>query len=142
LQSDLEPKELATTRYLHEFMGEVMRLLSAHFEGQTTLNDLRIGNYIGLLSQHQSKATSNKNIAEALDIPPSTVSRIVKGFVEANWVTEYPHPEDGRKKLLHITPDHARADGFEKSFRIILNELLKQYDDGKLVHVCPEKKSF
>jgi DNA-binding MarR family transcriptional regulator len=142
LQNDLDSKELATTRYLHEFMGEVLRLLSVHFQGQTTLNDLRIGNYIGLLSQHQSKATSNKDIAEALGIPPSTVSRIVKDFVEAKWVAEDSHPEDGRKKLLSIALDHDRADGFEKSFRSIMNELLKQYDDGKLIHVCAEKKSF
>jgi DNA-binding MarR family transcriptional regulator len=142
LQTDLEPKELATTRYLHEFMGEVMRLLSVHFEGQTTLNDLRIGNYIGLLSQHQSTSPSNKDIAEALGIPPSTVSRIVKDFVDAKWVAEYPHPEDGRRKLLRINPDHDRVDGFEKSFRSILNELLGHYDDGRLIHVCAKKKSF
>jgi DNA-binding MarR family transcriptional regulator len=139
---ELTSKELATTRYLHEFMGEILRLLSTHFKGETTLNDLRIGSYIGLMSQHKSKLTSNKDIAETLDIPPSTVSRIVKDFIKQGWVVEYPHPEDGRKKLLSIVHNHEREDGFERSFRSILNELLQRYDEGRLINVPASKKSF
>ena len=136
MEKKLSRKELATTYYLHEFMGEVLRLLSLHFKGQTTLNHLRIGSYIGFLTFYKSNLTSNKDIADALDIPRSTVSRIVKDFIDEKWVMESPHPEDGRKKLLSIVPGHADEDRFERSFRAILNDLLQDYDDGKLVHVC------
>ena len=121
-----------TTHYLHAFVGDVLSLLSAHFSGQTTLNDLRIGNYIGLISQYEGRPTDNKEISEALKIPRSTVSRIVTAFIEKKWVAEHPHPEDGRKKQLFIVPGHPLADNFENEFRLLLHDLLDHLDSRNI----------
>jgi DNA-binding MarR family transcriptional regulator len=142
LNKDLDSKELATTYYLHGLSGEILQLLAQHFQGQTTLNHLRVGSYIGYLTFYRSKGTSNKEISEELNIPPSTVSRIVNDFIDEKWVVERPHPEDGRKKLLYITPDHKQADGFERGFRALINELLRRYDAGEIAQGDPNKKSY
>jgi DNA-binding MarR family transcriptional regulator len=142
LKKSIDSKERATTYYLHGLSGEILQLLAQHFQGQTTLNHLRIGSYIGYLTLYRSKGTSNKEISEELNIPPSTVSRIVNDFIDEKWVVERPHPEDGRKKLLSIAKGHELEDGFERSFRTILNELLRRYDDGRIVRVCASKKSY
>jgi hypothetical protein len=65
----------------------------------------------------------------------------VNDFIEAKWVVEGPHPEDGRKKLIYITPDHNQADGFERGFQELINELLRLYDAGEITRVDPDKKS-
>ena len=142
MSKDVDSKELATTYYLHGLSGEILQLLAQHFQGQTTLNHLRIGSYIGYLTLYRSKGTSNKEISAALDIPPSTVSRIVNDFIDEKWVVERPHPEDGRKKLLYITPNHNQAVGFEREFRTLINELLRRYDAGEITQTDPNKKSY
>jgi len=142
MKSDLDRLELETTHFLHAFIGEVLRLFSLHFEGQTTINDLRIGNYIGLRSHYGTEATSNKEISDALGIPRSTVSRIVTDFIAQKWVVEKPHPDDGRRKQLFIVPGHPLADSFERDFRGLINDLLIRFESEKLVLVDPSKKSY
>lgn len=138
----LTPTELQTTRYLHELSADFMRLLSEHFGGETTLNHLRIGNYIGLNSHYLGQPTSNKDIAAALGISRPTVSRIVGDFIDQGWVVEKPHPDDGRRRLLQIAPGHPAADRFEKVFRGRINDLLQRYDRGEVVQVDPSRKSY
>ncbi len=142
MNTQLDKIELDTTHFLHAFIGDFLRLLSLHFKGQTTLNHLRIGSYIGLMSLYENKPTNNKKISEALDIPRSTVSRIVTDFVREKWVIERPHPDDGRRKQLLIVPGHPLADNFEKDFRSLLNDVLKRYESKKIVLVDPEKRSY
>ena len=139
---ELDSAESATTRYLHQFVGQLLTMLGADFGGDTTINHLRIGNFIGLKSQHMGEATSNAEIAEALGISRPTVSRIVADFLASGWICDEPHPSDGRKRLLTINPDHPLADHFEKRFRGLLNPLLDRYDAGELVIVDPGRRSF
>jgi len=142
MTNDLDKRELETTHFLHAFVGEILHLLSLHFKGQTTINDLRIGNYIGLMSLYETEPTSNKDISDALSIPRSTVSRIVTDFIEQKWVVEKPHPEDGRRKQLFIVPGHPLADNFERDFRALINDLLIRFESEKIVLVDPSKKSY
>ena len=142
MSSSLSKQELKSTHYLKSFMGDVLNLLSRHFKGETPLNHLEIGNYIGLVSLYEGKPTSNKDIADALGISRSTVSRIVADFIEKGWVIEQSHPEDGRRKMLLIAPGHPLADNFEKEFRVILNDMLERFDSKDIVLVDPAKKSF
>jgi len=142
MKSGLDEQELRTTRFLHSFVGEILSLFSVHFEGQTTINHLRIGNYIGLMSLYETEPTSNKNISEKLGIPRSTVSRIVADFIDQKWVIEKPHPVDGRKKQLFIVPGHPLADSFEKDFRALVNDLLVRFESHSIVLVDPRKQSY
>jgi DNA-binding MarR family transcriptional regulator len=138
----LSTLELKSAQYLKSYIGEILQLLSLHFEGGTTINQLRVGHYIGLMSQYKGKPTSNKNIAEALRIPRSTVSRIVIDCIEKGWVVERAHAEDGRKKELLIVPGHPDGDNFEKDFRRLLNEAVQLLDSGKIIPVDPSKEGF
>jgi len=140
--ADLTPEEEETTRFLQALVGEILRLLAEHFQGETTLNHLRIGSYIGLKSLYEGRSTSNKDIAEVLNISRPTVSRIVGDFIDQGWVVEAPNPEDGRARLLRIADDHPLADNFERNFRVLFNDLLDRYDAGKLIKVDPAKKSY
>jgi DNA-binding MarR family transcriptional regulator len=142
MKSKLSKQELRTTHYMKLFVGDILHLLSQHFGGDTTLNHLEIGTYIGLMSQYEDQPTSNKDISKALGIPRSTVSRIVADLIAKKWVVQVPHPEDGRRKLFLIPHDHPLADHFEKKFRTLTNKLFQHYESRKLVMVDPKKKSF
>lgn len=140
--SFLSAVERHSTHEIYRFKKEFVDLLAEHFGGHTTLNHLRVGNYIGLRSQYEIEPTSNGQIAQALGLSRATVSRIVSDFIQCGWVRETSHPDDGRKRLLVITPDHQFADRFERAFRRSVNELVDSFVSGKIVMVDPEKKSF
>jgi len=141
-ESELSAEELRTTRYLHEFMLDILNLLANHFGGQKTLNHLRVGNYIGLYSLHLKRSTSNKDIAANLGLSRATVSRIVSDFVGEGWVTEFEDPDDGRRRKLRITPNHPNADRYEREFRSIVNSLLVEYGAQRISLVDIDKRSF
>jgi len=138
----LSELELRTTRYLHEFMLTIRNLLAEHFGGQSTLNHLRVGNYIGLHSLHHRRPTTNTEIAQALGLSRATVSRIVGDFISEGWVTETAHPDDGRRRELRITPGHPSADKYERAFRRHVNALLRNYEGQEITRVHADKRSF
>lgn len=138
----LNDAELRTTAELHRFKTELLNILAEQFGGETTLNHLRVGSFIGLRSQHGNTPTSNSEIAAALKLSRATVTRIVNHFIEAGWVTELPHPDDGRKRLLSITRGHPDGDRAERAFRKQLNALVDRYVAGELIKVSPDKKSY
>lgn len=142
VKSQLSQIELRTTQYLHGFMLDILNLLAQHFGGQTTLNHLRIGNYIGLHSLHNHRPTSNKEIAKDLGLSRATVSRIVGDFIKQGWVIEEAHPDDGRRRQLRIAHELVSADRYERAFRSRVNQLLERYDSEKIIKVDSTKRSF
>jgi predicted transcriptional regulator len=120
---DSATEESRAVSEIYRFKVDLVDLLARHFGGQRTLNHLRVGNFIGLCCQCDGRPTSNHEIAQALSLSRATVSRIVSDFVQAGWVTEFPHPEDGRRRLLMIPPDHPRVDEFERALRKRLSKL-------------------
>jgi DNA-binding MarR family transcriptional regulator len=142
MDHNLSKLELKSTLFAKSLNGDILQLLGQHFGGDTTINQLRIGHYIGLMSLYKGMPTSNKDIADALSIPRSTVSRIVADCIEKGWVIEQPHPEDGRKRLFLIAPEHPESDNFEKDFRRILNDVLQLFECGEIVAVDPVKDRF
>ncbi len=134
--------EFQTAQEIQAFIGLFLGTLAKHFGGETTLNHLRIGSYIGLMSLYVGDATSNKDIAETLGISRPTVSRVVHELIEQKWVRERPHPEDGRRRLIEIVPGHPASDRFERDFRRLLNTLLKRYEERGIIIFDPDKSSF
>ena len=124
--------ERRSAHHVKSMIGEILRLLSLHFKGDSTVNQLRIGHYIGLASLYENKLTSNTDIAETLGIPKTTVSRIVADCMDKGWLVEVPDPDDGRRKLLGIDPDHPLADNFEHDFRALLDEALRLFEAGQI----------
>lgn len=116
-------------------MGEVLRLLSEHFRGDATINHLRIGNYLGIKCLFEGRPTTNKEVSTALGLPPSTVSRVITDFMQHGYVVETPHPDDGRVRLIQITPGHSLALGFETELRALINNLLQRHEEKQFVQV-------
>ena len=106
---------------VQELMYEIFSLLAEQFDGDTTLNSLRIGNYIGLKSIYYSNPTNNTDIARTLNISPSTVSRLVNNLVSMGYVAEAAHPSDGWVRLIGIAPNHPEQQGLENGVKQVLN---------------------
>ncbi len=138
----LKLAEFQTAQEIQAFIGLFLGTLARHFGGETTLNHLRIGSYIALMSLYVGDATSNKDIAETLGISRPTVSRIVHEFIQQKWVRERAHPEDGRRRIIEIMPGHPASDRFERDFRRLLNTLLKRYEEHGIVIFDPDKPGF
>ncbi len=111
-----------TGQEVQELMFEIFNLLAEHFDGDTTLNSLRIGNYIGLKSIYYGVPTNNKDIAATLNISPSTVSRLVTNLMQLGYIGEESHPSDGRVRLVSILQDHPEQQAFESSVREALGQ--------------------
>ncbi|MEZ5566225.1 MAG: MarR family transcriptional regulator [Gammaproteobacteria bacterium] len=139
---NVQPVEFDTARDIQAFVGLFLALLAKHFGGETTVNHLRIGSFIGLRTLYEDTSTSNKEIAQALGISHSTVSRIVHEFIEQKWIRQRPHPEDGRRRLIEIVPGHPLTDQFERDFRRLLNRMLQSFEERKLILLDPDKHAF
>ncbi|MEZ5562307.1 MAG: MarR family transcriptional regulator [Gammaproteobacteria bacterium] len=127
--------DLQSVHYLQVFMGEVLRKLAEHFKGETTINHLRIGNYLGIRCLFEGKPTTNKDISAALGIPPSTVSRVTTEFLQRGYIVETPHPDDGRVRLITHAPGHPLVLGFEADLRLLVNDLLRRHSANQVVPV-------
>ena len=123
-------------------IGLILRLLAERFGGETTVNQMRIGHYVGLKSLYEKEPTNNTDISRSLKIPRSTVSRIITDCIAKGWVREQSDPEDGRKKMLVVPTDHPEADGFETDFRKALAEFLERYDAGEITKVDADGNGF
>ena len=126
-----QPPEFPSYHEVQELMNQVLGLLSNHFSGESTLNSLRIGNYIGLKSIYRLEPTNNKDISRSLNIAPSTVTRIVTNLIDRGYVVESTHPDDGRIKLIAIVDGHPLQTGFEAGLRDLIRDFLRSHDSSR-----------
>jgi hypothetical protein len=112
---------------IQELMVAIFGMLSDHFGGDATINQLRIGSYIGLKALFEDKYTYNRDISLTLGIPPSTVTRIVTELIAQGYVTEEDHPEDGRVRLISMMGDHPLSLNFESELRELVKKLIYDY---------------
>ena len=126
-----QPPEFPSYHEVQELMYQVLGLLASNFSGETTINSLRIGNYIGLKSIYRLEPTNNKDISRSLKIAPSTVTRIVTHLIDRGYVIESSHPDDGRIKLIAIVDAHPLQTGFESELRKVVRDFLLSYDSSR-----------
>lgn len=58
---------------------------------------------------HATGPTTQRTLADALDVVPRTMTGLVDGLVSSGHVTREPHPSDGRATLVTPTPLGATA---------------------------------
>jgi DNA-binding MarR family transcriptional regulator len=58
---------------------------------------------------HQRGPTTQKVIADALEVSPRTVTGLIDGLVATGFVTREPHPTDRRATLVSVTDKGART---------------------------------
>lgn len=119
---------------VQELMFEIFNLLAEQFDGDTTLNSLRIGNYIGLKSIYYRDPTNNTDIARTLNISASTVSRLVNNMVALGYVAETSHPSDGRVRLISITPGHPDQQALENRVKRVIKNGFRLRREGVAVN--------
>ena len=129
-KNDQRP-EFPSYHEVQELMNQVLGLLAKNFSGETTINSLRIGNYIGLKSIYRLEPTNNKDISRALKISPSTVTRIVTNLIDRGYAVESSHPDDGRIKLIAIVDAHPLQTAFESELRGVVHDFLQLYDASR-----------
>jgi DNA-binding MarR family transcriptional regulator len=75
------------------------------YGGTTTLNELKMLNY-GFVRFAQGKDISVTRAAQDLEMPKSTVSRILTDMRAKGFVTEEIHPSDGRRRVFRLAEQY------------------------------------
>ncbi len=92
------------------FVHQALNIIATFHTGETTLNQLRVAQYINWQSGCLGKSPTHREITEALDIPGPTVTRAIAKFIESRWLVEKPDPADGRRRISTINPNHPHRD--------------------------------
>ena len=79
--------------------------MAEKYGGTTTLNELKMLNY-GFVCFAQGEDVSVTQAAEDLEMPKSTVSRILTEMRAKGFVTEEIHPHDGRRRVFRLAEDY------------------------------------
>ena len=84
-----------------QFAAMLFGRMSKKYGGGTTLNELLVLNY-GFLCHSRGEAICVTNASRDLGMSKSTVSRIITGMRAKGFVTESPHPSDGRRRVIKL----------------------------------------
>ena len=87
------------------------------YGGATTLNELVMLNY-GFVCNARGEPIYVTNAASELDMPKSTVSRILTGMRAKRFIVEESHPTDRRRRIFRL------ADAFLNKGHSDFHELL------------------
>ena len=89
-------------------MHSASRLLTRRFEERTRDRELTSAQWRLLVMLKKDGAMRQARMAEALDIEPISVSRMIDRMEQSGWVERLPDPDDRRARLVRTTP-RARA---------------------------------
>ena len=113
-----------TDKFPHDFVQTYLGLIAQYIPGETTLNQLRILQYIALRSAGEEGHPNNTEICKALGMSATTVTRAISSFIEAGVISEEEDPQDGRKRFITIN------DGYRGDLDHKVIALAKQYFKG------------
>jgi len=77
-------------------------MMANKYGGTTTLNELVMLNY-GFVCHAKGKEICVTQAANDLNIPKSTISRILTGMRAKGFVNEFDHPTDRRRRIFKLT---------------------------------------
>ena len=86
---------------LIRFASLLFNKMSDKYGGDTTVNELVIMNY-GFVCHARGEDIRVTKAATDLDIPKSTVSRVLTGMRAKGFICEYPHPTDRRRRIFKL----------------------------------------
>ena len=85
-------------RQFNRFYTARIGALGAYLGSEMSLTDVRV---LYALAHHEKPVASE--IGKALGLDPGYLSRILRRFDKAGWLTRLPHPADARQSLLALT---------------------------------------
>lgn len=72
-------------------------------------------------------------LAEVLGVTRGAVTQLVAGLVDMGMVQRQPHPLDGRRRVLALSPaSRTQVDGFERDLIFGLAPRFERLDDAEL----------
>lgn len=88
---------------------EVAVVLGGDMGGHLAAQGLTTSRAHVLFVLHETGPTTQRTLADALDVAPRTITGLVDGLVASGHVTREPHPTDGRATLVTPTSSGAEA---------------------------------
>ena len=85
------------------FISELYARQAQKYGGETSLNELRTIAHCYLVYSKGEDGTSVTELSRELGIPTSTTHRAVTQLIEKGWLTDSPHPEDRRRRVVRLS---------------------------------------
>ena len=85
-------------------LRRLTRRVTAVYDRALSAAGLRVTQYSLLAQIRRLRSVSMSELAEALDMDRTTLTRNLKPLQQAQWVEVEPSPEDARIRLVRITP--------------------------------------
>jgi DNA-binding MarR family transcriptional regulator len=92
-----------TAKVVIEFSRILLGALAEKYGGDSTLNELRVMNQL-IRCSIKGRHCTVTGIHKATGIPIPTVSRSVTHLQREGWLSEQVDPDDGRKRLICLSP--------------------------------------
>jgi DNA-binding MarR family transcriptional regulator len=92
-----------TNKFPHDFLQKYLGLISQYVPGDTTLNQIRIIQYIVWRSASDKGYACNTEICDALGMSAATVTRAICAGTTAGIISEEEDPRDGRRRLVMMS---------------------------------------
>lgn len=94
-------------RNLIRFASLLFSTMATKYGGSTTLNELLMLNY-GFVCHTSGKELRVTSASKDLQMPKSTVSRLLTDMRAKGFVKERQHPLDRRKRIFHLADEFLR----------------------------------
>lgn len=108
-------------------LHDIARLMRKRFDARARTTGLTRAQWQVLAVLRVQEGVNQASLAEALDLEPITVGRLIDRMEEAGWVERRPDQADRRMHRLHIT-DRARP--MMTQFETMADELLDEAFQG------------
>lgn len=89
---------------LIRFASLLFSTMATKYGGSTTLNELLMLNY-GFICHSTGKELRVTSASKDLQMPKSTVSRLLTGMRAKGFVKEHQHQLDRRKRVFHLADE-------------------------------------
>lgn len=106
-----KPNEV-TGKVVIEFAHKMYSALAEKYGGDRTLNEIRVMNQL-IRCSLKGRTCSVTGIHKATGIPIPTVSRSVANLQNGGWLCEERDPDDGRKRMICLSPGSLEATGHD-----------------------------
>lgn len=120
---------MTTPNDLQEQMIALVRAFGLHQPEQTPCGQpVTVAEAYALMELARDRAFTQNELVERLNLAKSTVSRLVDGLVKRGWIERTRNPNDGRSKMLALTPEGQNvaatiATAREQKFTRVLKEI-------------------
>lgn len=88
-------------------LTDTSRLLGKRFDQRLRFTGSTRAQWHAIFKISKSEGMKQAELAEALDVEPITLTRLLDRMEEGGWVVRQPDPNDRRARLLYLT-DKAR----------------------------------